>query len=171
MQVLLLKLTVSTWGCCEMLFATECRGFHAAERGDGVSALGSPHRAALSRSVKRLRLCVRPGLGEKDHIIAPWPMALCSPAHHFSTTRKCHGLFLLFVFRLFACFNSIQRFSFLIMHLSWTETQLSILWYWEDLVLWRLKTTNKEEEIYYLPADQPFHIFLHALIFVIFHEI
>lgn len=97
MQVLLLKLTESTCGCCEMLFATECRGFHAAERGDGVSTLGSPHRPALSRPAKRLSLCVRPGLGEKDHIIAPWPRSLCSPVHNFLTTRKCLGLFCLFV--------------------------------------------------------------------------
>lgn len=107
MQVLLLELTESTCGCCEMLLATECRGFRAVERGDRVSMVGSPHRPALSWSAKRLSLCVRPGLGEKDRIIAPWPVSLCSLVHNFLTTRKCHGFFLFVC--LFVCV-----FSFLL---------------------------------------------------------
>lgn len=107
MQVLLLKLTESTCGCCEMLLATEYRGLHAAERGDRVPTVGLPHRPALSCSAKRPSLCVRPGLGQKDHIIAPWPMSVCSPVHNFLTTRKYRGLF----FYLFlVCFLGVFFF-------------------------------------------------------------
>lgn len=116
MQVLLLKLTESTCGCCEMLLATECRGFHAVERGDRVSMVGSPHRPALSRSAKRLGPCVRPGLGEKGHIIAPWPVPLCSPVDNILTTRKCHGCFFFFFFLI-----PPRGFSFIITQLSWAN--------------------------------------------------
>lgn len=112
MQVLLLKLTESTCGCCEMLFATECRGLHAVERGDRVPTVGSPHRPALSCSAKRPSLCVRPGLGQKDHIIAPWPMSVCSPVHNFLTTRKYRGLF----FYLFLVCLSFGCFFFFLFH-------------------------------------------------------
>lgn len=91
MQLMLHRSTESICGCCGMLSATAHRGFHAAHRGDRVSVVGSPHRPALSRPAKRRTPCVRPGLGEKGYIMAPWPLLLpCSSQlfHH----KKMSGM-------------------------------------------------------------------------------
>lgn len=48
------------------------------------STVGSSHRPALSRPAQRLAPCVRPGLGEKDYIIGPWPLTFpCSVPNFF----------------------------------------------------------------------------------------
>lgn len=104
--------TESICGCCGMLSATAHRGFHAAHRGDRVSVVGSPHRPALSRPAKRRTPCVRPGLGEKGYIMAPWPLLLpCSSQlfHH----KKMSGMeFFFFLISppnfplLLTCFSS-----------------------------------------------------------------
>lgn len=108
MQVKLHKLTESTCGCCGTLLATVHRGFRAAQRGDRVSMVGSPHRPALSRPVERRAPCVRPGLGEKGYIMGPWPLPLpCSSQlfHH----KKMSGM---------EFFISPPKFPFLITRLS-----------------------------------------------------
>lgn len=110
MRVTLHKLTESTCGCCETLLATVHRGFHAAQRGDRVSMVGSPHRPALSQPAERRAPCVRPGLGEKGYIIGPWPLPLpCSSQlfHH----KKMSGMEAFF-------FYFSPKFPFLITRLS-----------------------------------------------------
>lgn len=110
MQVLLLRLTQSTCGCCEILLATVHRGFHPAQRGDRVSMLGSPHRPALSQPAQHWAPCVRPGLGEKGYIMGLWPMPLpCSSQlfHH----KKMSGT------DFFCCYFT-PDFPFLITRLS-----------------------------------------------------
>lgn len=97
MQVLLLKLTESTCGCCEMLLATVHRGFHAAQRGDRVSMVGSPHRPALSQPAQRRAPCVRPGLGEKGYIMGPWPLPLPCSSQLFRH-KKMWYFFFFFLF-------------------------------------------------------------------------
>lgn len=91
MRVELHKLTESTCGCCGTLSATALRDFHAAQRGDRVSVVGSPYRPALSQPAERRAPCVRPGLGEKGYIIGSWPLPLpCSSQlfHH----KKMSGM-------------------------------------------------------------------------------
>lgn len=106
------KLTESICSCCGTRSATVHRGFHAAQRGDRVSMLGSPHRPALSRPAERRAPCVRPGLGEKGYIMGPWPQPLpCSSQlfHH----KKMSGMEFFFFF-----FNFTPKFPFLIMRLG-----------------------------------------------------
>lgn len=111
MQVLLLKLTESTCGCCEMLLATVHRGFHAAQRGDRVSMVGSPHRPALSQPAQRRAPCVRPGLGEKGYIMGPWPLPLPCSSQLFRH-KKMSGM------EYFFFFNFTPKFPCLITRLS-----------------------------------------------------
>lgn len=88
MQVLLLKLTESTCGCCETLFATVHSGFHAAQRGDRVSMVGSAHRPALSQSA---RLPASDLALERRAILWGLGPFLSPVVHNFFTTRKPQG--------------------------------------------------------------------------------
>lgn len=95
--------------CCWMLSATAHRAFHAAQRGDRVSTVGSTHRPALSR---RRAPCVRPGLGQRGYIMGPWPLLLPCSSQLYSPQENVRD----------GVFNFTRKFHFLITRLSsWLE--------------------------------------------------
>lgn len=106
------KLTKSTSGCCGMLLVTVHRGFHAVQRGDRVSMVGSPHRPALSQPAERRSPCVRPGLGEKGYIMGPWPLPLPCSSQLFQRKKNVRD----------GVFYFTPKFPFIITRLSsWLE--------------------------------------------------